>query len=233
MTVNIEQLSAYYDGELAPEERRTVEAHLPGCADCQSALRQWLRLSRALASTDLSRARPRRIPAIVLAAVAAFLVLGSGVAVASGALNEVVKIAQAFGAASRPVTLEEARVTNLPLPRSNELPGGWRLNQVQLTMTPTWRSVDVQYRRPGSLGMGVTVWSQDIIVNPWSQRPEVITVSGVPVEVGYGPSNSRSRWATARFTHDESTVIIRIFTEEVDDSGIRALVAAWIEQARR
>jgi len=30
-----EDLTAYLDGELAPSRRAEVEAHLPGCADCQ------------------------------------------------------------------------------------------------------------------------------------------------------------------------------------------------------
>jgi hypothetical protein len=158
----------------------------------------------------------------------AVLAVGSTAAVATGLFNEVFKIGNLSAVASRPVTLEQARVANLPIPRSDELPGGWKLDQVQLTLTPTWRSVDVQYRRPGSRGMGVTVWSQDIVVNPGAERRETVSVSGVPVDIGYGRGDS----ATARFTFGESTVIIRFFTNEVDANGIRALVAAWMEQAR-
>jgi len=228
MTITVEQLSAYYDRELAPDEHQAVEAHLPQCPDCEITLRRWQALSRAVATAAPSRPRPRRLLFVILAGVIALLVVGCGVAVATGLFSEVFKIGNLSAAASRPVTLEQARVANLPIPRSDQLPGGWKVDQVQMTMTPTWRSVDVHYRRPGSRGMGITVYSHDITVNPVSERRETITVSEVPVEIGYGRGDS----ATARFTFSESTVIIRFFTSEVDANGIRALVAAWMEQAR-
>lgn len=228
MTVSIEQLSAYYDRELTPNEVRAVEAHLPECPDCETTLRRWRALSSAVAATEPLRARSRRTPLVLLAGIAAFLLVGSSVAIATGLFNEVFKIGNVSAVASRRVTLEGARVANLPLPRSDGLPGGWRIDQVQLVVTPTWRSVDVQYRRPGSRGMGVTVWSQDITVNPVVERSEMVTVSGVPVEIGYGRDGS----ASARFTHRESTVIIRFFTNELDADGIRVLVEAWVEETK-
>jgi len=228
MTITIEQLSAYYDRELAPDENQAVEAHLLRCRDCEIALRRWEALSRAVATVGTPRPRSRRVLIMVLASVAALLVISSGVAIATGLFNEVFKFGNVSAVASRPVTLEAARVANLPLPRSHDLPGGWTVDQVQLVMTPTWRSVDVQYRRPGSRGMGVTVWSQDITVNPASERRETVSVLDVPVEIGYGRGDS----GTARFTHGESTVVIRFFTNELDADAIRALAAAWIEQAR-
>jgi hypothetical protein len=228
MTITIEQLSAYFDRELAPDEHQAVESHLSECPDCERALSRWQAVSRAVMAADPSRVRSRRAPVLILAGVAALLLVGSGVAVATGLFNEVFKIGNVSAVASRPVTLEDARVANLPLPRSSELPGGWSVDQVQMVVTPTWRSVDVQYQRVGSRGMGVTVWSQDITVNPVAERREQFTVSGVSVEVGYGRDDA----ATARFTHGESTVIIRFFTNEVDANGIRTVVAAWIGQAR-
>jgi putative zinc finger protein len=228
MTITIEQLSAYYDRELAPDEHQAVEAHLRQCADCEAALRRWEALSRVVTTAAPPRPRPRRLLFVILAGVIALLVVGCGVAVATGLFSEVFKIGNVSAAASRPVTLEQARVANLPIPRSDQLPGGWKVDQVQMTMTPTWRSVDVHYRRPGSRGMGITVYSHDITVNPVSERRETITVSEVPVEIGYGRGDS----ATARFTLRESTVIIRFFTNELDTSDIRALAAAWIEEAR-
>lgn len=228
MTITIEQLSAYFDRELAPDEHQAVESHLPECPDCERTLSRWQAVSRAVIAVEQSRVPSRRRPVLLLAGVAALLLVGSTVAVATGLFNEVFKIGNLSAVASRPVTLEDARVANLPLPRSSELPGGWRVDQVQLVMTPTWRSVDVQYARVGSRGMGVTVWSQDITVNPVVERREELTVSGTPVAVGYGRADN----ASARFTHGESTVIIRFFTNEVDANGIRAIVAAWIERAR-
>lgn len=224
MTVNIEQLSAYYDGELSAEERLAVDGHLPDCPDCQSVLRHWLQVSRALVGAEPSRGRPRWIPVGILAVAAVMFV--SGVAIA-GPFNEIFRSGNVSGVGSRAVSLEEARVANLPLPRSDQLPGGWKINQVQLVVTPTWRSVDVQYQRAGSRGIGVTVWSQDITVNPSAEHREVVNVSGLPVEIFYGRESTQ-----ARFTHGASTVIVRVFADEVDVSGIRALVAAWVEQAR-
>jgi hypothetical protein len=228
MTITIEQLSAYYDRELAPDEHRMVEAHLPQCPDCEITLRRWEALSRAVATAAPSRPRPRGLLFVILAGVITLLVVGCGVAVATGLFSEVFKIGNLSAAASRPVTLEQARVANLPIPRSDQMPGGWKVDQVQMTMTPTWRSVDVQYRRPGSRGLGITVWSQDITVNPASERRETIMVSDVPVEIGYG----RGDLAHARFTLRESTVIIRFRTNELDTNDIRALAAAWIDLAR-
>jgi hypothetical protein len=228
MTVTIEQLSAYYDRELAPDEHQAVEAHLHQCADCEKALRRWEALSRAVATAAPLRPPPRRLLFVILAGVIALLVIGCGVAVATGLFSEVFTIGNLSAAASRPVTLEQARVANLPIPRSDQLPEGWKVDQVQLTMTPTWRSVDVHYRRPGSRGMGITVYSADITVNPISERRETITVSEVPVEIGYGRADS----GTARFTLRDSTVIIRFFTDELDTNGVRELAAGWIEQAR-
>ena len=225
MTVSIEQLSAYHDGELAAEERRTVERHLTGCPDCQGAVRGWIDVSRWLALSAPSRRRALRVRPIIVAGIAALLLL-SGVAVA-GPFNEIFRSGNVTAVGSRPVSLEEARIAKLPLPSSRDLPGGWTLDQVQLVVTPTWRSVDVQYRRPGSRGMGVTAWSQDITVKPTAERREMITVSGVPVEIAYSGDG-----ASASFAHRDSNVIIRFFPDEVDQSGIRALVAAWLEQAR-
>jgi hypothetical protein len=225
MTISVEQLSAYFDGELVPEEHRIVEAHLPGCRTCQTALQRWQDASQALAAAHGSRQDQQRVPAAVLVSIAALL-LASGIAIA-GPFNEIFRSGNVSAVGSRPVTLDEARIAKLPLPRTSQMPGGWIVGQVQLVVTPTWRSVDVQYRRPGARGMGITAWSQDIVVNPTAERREDITVSGVPVQLGYAGES-----VSARFTHGDSTVIVRAFADEVDAAGIRALVTAWIEQAK-
>jgi hypothetical protein len=175
--------------------------------------------------TTASPSSERRAPAATLIGLAALL-LAVGVA-AAGPFNEIFRSGNVSAVGSRAVSLEEARAASLPLPRTEELTGGWKVDQVQLVITPTWRSVDVQYRRSGSRGMGITAWSQDIIVSPTADRREVVTVSGIPVELAYSGES-----VSAGFTHGASTVIIRAFTDEVDEAGIRALVSAWIDRAR-
>ncbi|MBI3993613.1 MAG: zf-HC2 domain-containing protein [Candidatus Lambdaproteobacteria bacterium] len=50
------ELSAYFDGELAPDERAAVKAHLDDCPACREALRGMERLHDAFSA--LSAARP-------------------------------------------------------------------------------------------------------------------------------------------------------------------------------
>lgn len=170
--------------------------------------------------------RPRAAVTLVAVAVALF-VLGSGFAVATGLFSEVFKIGNLSAAGSRAVTLEGARVAQLPLPGSDQLPGGWKIGQVQLTMTETWRAVDLQYRRPGSRGMGIGVWSDGITVNPTVDHVEVVDIAGVEVQIG-----TRGDERTARFTDQGATVIVRGFADEIGPEELRALVAAWLAQAR-
>jgi hypothetical protein len=170
--------------------------------------------------------RPRRRIALVVSGLALVFVLGAGVAGATG-LFEVFTIGNVSGVGSRAVTLEGARVAQLPLPTSDQLPNGWRINQIQLTMTDAWRSVDLQYRRSGSRGMGVEVWSNGITVNPTAERWERMTVSGVEVEVGRAGDS-----ILARFVFRDATVIIRGFADELGVEEMKSLVAAWIDQAK-
>ena len=116
MTVTIEQLSAYYDRELAPDEQQAVEAHLPQCPDCETTLRRWQALSRAVSTVEPARQRSRRVT-LVMAGVAALFLIGSGAAFATGIFNEVFKIGDVSAVASRRVTLEQARAANLPVKR--------------------------------------------------------------------------------------------------------------------
>ncbi len=53
-------VSAYCDGEVTPEERVQVEAHLAACAECAQALEAYRRLGRAV------RALPRGAPSRTL-----------------------------------------------------------------------------------------------------------------------------------------------------------------------
>src|SRR3982074_2686796 len=131
---------------------------------------------------------------VVLVTVVAFALLASGAALATGLLSEVFRSGNVSAAGSRAVTLDAARVAQVPLPTSQQLDGGWSLKQVQLTLTDEWRSVDLQYSRTGSRGMGIGVWSEGISVKPTADQVQTTTVSGVPVEVG-----PRADHSTARF----------------------------------
>lgn len=67
MTPTCEQLAAFVDGELSPEEAQAFTAHLAGCAECQAALEDQVQASlavQAAASARASRppARPRFRP---------------------------------------------------------------------------------------------------------------------------------------------------------------------------
>ena len=46
-------LHPYLDGELTPDQRRDVEAHLPGCAECRARLKDWQALHTALRAPEL------------------------------------------------------------------------------------------------------------------------------------------------------------------------------------
>jgi anti-sigma factor RsiW len=45
------RLSAYYDGELSPAERLSVESHLNGCGDCREALASMRETSALFAAS--------------------------------------------------------------------------------------------------------------------------------------------------------------------------------------
>src|SRR5438477_11197660 len=77
-------------------------------------------------ATNDGSSRPRLAVTLIAVAVALF-VFGSGFAVATGLLSEVFKIGNLSAAGSRAVTLDGARVAQLPLPGSDELPGGWKI----------------------------------------------------------------------------------------------------------
>ena len=50
------QLDALLDGDLAPEDRAAVGAHLAGCAACSASLREYERIR------DVARRAPREVP---------------------------------------------------------------------------------------------------------------------------------------------------------------------------
>lgn len=50
-----EQLGAFLDGELSPEDRATVERHLPTCETCRSQIGAWTELEAWLASASEDR----------------------------------------------------------------------------------------------------------------------------------------------------------------------------------
>jgi hypothetical protein len=173
-------------------------------------------------------ARTRAPRGMLVLVIALGLVLfASGAALATGLFSEVFRIGNVSVVGSRTVTLDGARVAQLPLPRSPQLLGGWSVNRVELTMTDAWRSVDLQYGRAGSHGMGIGVWSDGIGVNPTSEHIEAAIVDGVPVDIG-----SAGTQRTARFSQGKATVIIRVFAAEVGQEELESLVSAWLKETR-
>jgi hypothetical protein len=179
-----------------------------------------------LSAGTAGRTRTARL-LVVLVAVVGLALLASGAALASGLFSEVFRTGNVSAAGSRAVTLDAARVAQLPLPASQQLAGGWTIKQVQLTMTDEWRSVEVQYGRAGSRGMGIGVWSEGINVRPTADHIQTVSVNGVPVEVSTGGDQR-----TARFSQRGATVIIRVFANEVGQAELESLVSAWINESR-
>lgn len=176
-------------------------------------------------SASERRRKPRAL--LVVIAVLSLGLVASGATLATGLFSEVFRSGNVSAVGSRAVTLEGARVAELPLPRSQQLLGGWSLRQVQLTITEGWRSVDLQYARAGSRGMGIGVWSEGISVNPTADQVQATTVDGVPVEVA-----STADQRTARFSQRNATVIIRVFASEVGQQELESLVRVWLNETR-
>jgi len=202
--------------------------------DLDPKLQQFADIAVAeIAVAPLRRRAPaatwRRAPGGVLVLITAvgLVLFASGAALATGLFSEVFRSGNVYGAGSRTVTLESARVAQLPLPRSSQLQGGWSLKRVELTMTEAWRTVDLQYVRAGSHGMGIGVWSDGITANPASQQVESTVVDGVPVEIGSGGPQR-----TARFGQGAATVIIRVFAAEVGKEELESLVRAWLKETQ-
>jgi hypothetical protein len=179
----------------------------------------------------------------VLAATGVVLLVGSAAAVATGLFSEVYRIGNVRAAESRPVSLAEARSTGLPLPGSDQLAGGWSIRDkgVQLTMTPEWSSVGLQYDRNGQRGLNVTTWSSGVRVFDASRSTwydEILTVSGVPVYVAYERDSVTSQpHVQAFFVLRGSTVEIAVFGPALaghfmGSAEVATLVDAWIQRAR-
>src|SRR5438094_9661511 len=103
-----------------------------------------------------ARTRAPRGTLVVVTALGLVLFV-SGAALATGLFSEVFRIGNVSAVGSRTVTLDGARVALLPLPRSPQLEGGWNVQQVELTLTEGWRSIDTQYGRGAWHGMGFGV----------------------------------------------------------------------------
>src|SRR3954464_9808886 len=181
---------------------------------------------RLAAATGTGAHRSRSV-AILLAGLAIVLLVGSGAAAATGLLSEVFRIGNVSAVGSRATTLSGARVAQVPLPASGELVDGWTLGDVQLTMTETWRSVELHYGRIGSRGMSIGIWSEGISVVPASEKTDLMTVSGVEITVGSGGGQR-----TARFEDRGATVIVRGFADELGTADIRRIVEVWLARAR-
>jgi hypothetical protein len=238
MMITTDQLSAYYDGELGPDEHRQVASHVAQCADCREALGTWRSASAALVRAPAQRPAVRRRWAIAAVGIAAVVLAVSGTAAAQTWFSEIFHIGNVSAAASRPVSLEEARTTGLPLPSTAVLPGGWTLHgkgAVQLTRTPTWTVVELQYDRAGQRGMNIRTSSGIGVFDPTRAKiDEVLNVSGVPVYV--------VRRQSGGFEHVNAYFEVRGATVEVFAFGpalggrpltsddIAMLVSAWLRE---
>jgi hypothetical protein len=134
-----------------------------------------------------ARRSPVRRGAVVATSALLVLLLGSTAALGQNWFSEVFRAGNISAAGSRPVSLAEARTTGLPLPSSRALPGGWALHDrgaVQLTRTPEWTTVNLQYDRGGKRGMNITTASGVGLFDPSRVRyQELLTVDGVTVYV--------------------------------------------------
>lgn len=227
-TVTLEHVSAYFDGELPPAERQNVATHIAGCTRCQQAMAAWHGAARELVAVRSNSVQRHHLSALVVG-VATLLLATSTIALATGLFSEVFRSGPVNAVASRPVTLDGARVADLPLPTSGRLPGGWSIDDVQLSMTPEWRAVDVHYQRPGSRGLGFTVYSTGINVNINStpDRRRIVLASGQAVDLMYAGES-----VMTQFEHHGSKVIVRAFIAEVNEADLRVLLDSWVEQAR-
>lgn len=233
MTASLEILSAHFDRELTVQDCTVMSGHIETCVDCRAALDAWRVAATVL--RDTSAAAPAPIPhrAITAALVLLVLIAGSGAAMATGLFSEIFRSGNVFAVDSRPVTLDEARVTGLPLPSSDAIRGGWRLDRVYLTYTPDLRSVDLQYGRPGSVGIGIRVTSDPLRTS--SAQAETFAVAGVDVVVTSQRDSTTEEDASvrARFEQHGGTVEIRGSARELDRSQIISIVTDWIRQARK
>jgi len=59
MDCQIEQIHAYYDGELAPTARAAVETHLTECADCRELLADLRSVSQLVTTAPMAQITPQ------------------------------------------------------------------------------------------------------------------------------------------------------------------------------
>lgn len=132
------------------DEADLLSRKLPPQIDAKEARRKTL-----LGAAQWDQRTLRMPTALALAVAVLALVTLSSTAEAQNWFAQVFHLS---GAASRSVSLSDARTRGLPLPESAELPGGWRLQErgaVSMTRTPESTSVSLQYERDGVRGMNV------------------------------------------------------------------------------
>lgn len=93
-------LSAYFDGQLGPEQAGEVSAHLPGCPDCRAALEELRGLSTGIKKT-LSAEAPAAMKARVLTGAGAKRSLSRPAMLLAGALAAIILALLAGVAAKR------------------------------------------------------------------------------------------------------------------------------------
>lgn len=236
MTVSIESLSAHLDHEVPGEDHVALERHVAGCTDCRAATDVWRRASMVLCTAPRGR-RSGLLTASTAVLVVLILIAGSAAAIATGLFSEVFRGGgNASAVASRPVSMGEAQVTGLPLPTSDEIASAWKIRQVYLMRTPSWSSVDIQYSRPRSVGIGIKVSSTALgssVSGAEVTTSEVTATSGTDVAVTYEHHKSGEVVVWARFAHQGSWVEIRGSGRDLDRGEIARIVDDWIRQARK
>ncbi|MFP2895525.1 anti-sigma factor family protein, partial [Corallococcus sp. 4LFB] len=58
MTASCEQLAAFVDGELPPEDAEAFQRHLAGCAECQAGLEDQVQASLLVEAARSRRGGP-------------------------------------------------------------------------------------------------------------------------------------------------------------------------------
>lgn len=204
-----ERLSAYLDGEVSADDRTALEAHLPGCAQCQhelAALRQTRALLATLPAPSLPRsfmlpAEPARIaggsrepawsrPAQALGSIAAMVGLGLLVSATLPHLGASRSMAGAATSASAPAQHMPANVATIgPAQQTQTVRAG------SATIAPT--PAKTPEYAPDVSGQGVTPAQNQPAFPALPVSGGVLLVGGVAAAVAGSVARRRARYGAA------------------------------------